>query len=225
MSHPLDNIFWNCLSGPQAHFAQGIGMARRYAKGFSPILGFAQAEQPDFAALAPYCDSGEQFYCSGWSGEMPDGWRLQAETTMYRMVWDGKMPDEVQDFFPRALDASHAQQAMALAVLTNPGPFGLRTLELGDYLGCFEGERLIAMAGERTNAEPYREVSGVCTHPEFQGRGLARRLMHTLIRRQLMRNEIPFLHVMCHNTSAHELYLRMGFRDYCKTPVRVIERL
>lgn len=225
MSHPLDNIFWNCLSGPQSHFAQGTGDARRYAKGFSPILGFAQAEQPDFAALAPYCDSGEQFYCSGWTGEMPEGWRLQAETSMYRMVWDGIMPNEVQDFSPRTLDASHAQQAMALAVLTNPGPFGLRTLELGDYLGCFEGERLIAMAGERTNADIYREVSGVCTHPDFQGRGMAKRLMHILIRRQLMRNEVPFLHVMCHNHSAHELYLRMGFRDYCKTAVRVVERL
>lgn len=225
MSHPLDNIFWNCLSGPQAHFAQGEGNARRYAKGFSPILGFAEAEKPDFAALTPYCDSGEQFYCSGWTGEMPDGWRLQTETTMYRMVWDGVMPDEVQDFFPSALNASHAQQAMALAVLTNPGPFGLRTLELGDYLGCFEGERLIAMAGERTNASIYREVSGVCTHPDFQGKGLAKRLMHNLIRRQLLRNEVPFLHVMCHNTRTHELYLRMGFRDYCKTAVRVVERL
>lgn len=225
MSHPLANIFWNCLSGPQAHFAQGTDSARRYTKGFSPILGFAEPEQPDFAAITPYCDSGEQFYCSGWSGETPDGWRVKIDATMYRMIWDGKMPEEVADFHPSSLQLTHAQQALDLAVLTNPGPFGLRTVELGEYLACFEGDRLIAMAGARTNADMYREVSGVCTHPQFQGQGLARRLMNTLIRRQLLRGEIPFLHAMCHNTSAHELYLRMGFRDFCTTAVRVMERL
>jgi predicted GNAT family acetyltransferase len=111
---------------------------------------------------------------------------------------------------------------LALAELTHPGPFGLRTLELGDYFGCFEGERLIAMAGERSCAAGLREVSGVCTHPDFQGRGLARRLTAKLIRRQMLRGETPFLHVMSANAAARELYRRMGFRDYRESVVRVI---
>ena len=36
----LDNIMWNCLSGPHAKFAAGEGPVRRYAPGFSPIVGF-----------------------------------------------------------------------------------------------------------------------------------------------------------------------------------------
>jgi predicted GNAT family acetyltransferase len=67
-----------------------------------------------------------------------------------------------------------------------------------------------------------REISGVATEPGFQGRGLARRLMLKLVRRQLQRGETPFLHVMCSNETAHGLYLRMGFRDYCETPVRIV---
>jgi ribosomal protein S18 acetylase RimI-like enzyme len=92
-----------------------------------------------------------------------------------------------KDEVPEAirLGAQHASQALELAKLTNPGPFGLRTIELGEYFGCFEGPRLIAMAGERMCAGPFREISGVCTHPDFQGRGLARRLMMKLIRRQM----------------------------------------
>ena len=35
----LDNIMWNSLTGPHARFASGEGNARRYAKGFSPIVG------------------------------------------------------------------------------------------------------------------------------------------------------------------------------------------
>ena len=86
---------------------------------------------------------------------------------------------------------------LALALLTKPGPFGPRTIELGEYFGYFDdGDRLIAMAGERMAAAGLHEISGVCTHPEHQGRGLARRLMLKLIRRQLLRGETPFLHVM-----------------------------
>lgn len=224
MSHLLDNIFWHALTGPQACFAAGAGDARRYAPGFSPILAFADAEQPDFSALLPFCEPGEHFYCGGWSGAAPEGWQIEAETTMFRMVWDGDLPELDKAFTYSQLCSQHAAQAVALATLTNPGPFGLRTIELGDYLGCFEGDRLLAMAGERSFAGVYREVSGVCTHPDFQGKGMARRLMTLLIRRQMQAGETPFLHVMSGNSNAHQLYLRMGFLDYCETPVRVVSR-
>jgi predicted GNAT family acetyltransferase len=48
--------------------------------------------------------------------------------------------------------------------------------------------------------------------------------MMKLIQRQLARGETPFLHVMCANEAAHGLYLRMGFRDYRQTTVRVVTR-
>ncbi len=229
MIHPLDNIFWHSLSGAQACFAAGEGDARRYAKGFSPILGFSNALQPDFDAINAYCEPGELFYCAGWIGAIASGWTLEVESTMYRMLWDGVMPPEDATFQARRLNPDNVkdtQDAVSLAQLTNPGPFGMRTIALGEYLGCFDkDDRLIAMAGERSYAPPYREVSGVCTHPDFQGKGLAKRLMHRLIRRQLLADEIPFLHVMCSNSAAHDLYLRMGFRDYCQTAVRVIRRI
>jgi GNAT superfamily N-acetyltransferase len=222
VAHLLDNIFWNTLNGLHVHLSSGTAQARRYAPGFSPIVAFPDAERPDFAALAPFCEPGERFYCDSWSGPAPDGWRIEAESTMYRMVWDGAMPeaDEAPDALP--LDARHAPQALELATLTRPGPFGLRTIELGEYFGYFDDGRLIAMGGERMAAPGLREISGICTHPDHQGRGYARRLMLKLIRRQLLRGETPFLHVMRANEAAHGLYLRMGFRDYRETVVRVV---
>jgi GNAT superfamily N-acetyltransferase len=224
MAHLLDNIFWNTLSGQHAHLSSGTDRARRYASGFSPIVGFPDPLQPDFAALAPFCEPGERFYCDAWSGPAPEGWRIEAESTMYRMVWDGVLParDEAPDAIP--LGPQHAAQALELALLTRPGPFGLRTIELGDYFGYFDDAKLVAMAGERMAAPGLREISGVCTHPDHQGRGYARRLMLKLIRRQLLRGETPFLHVMRANEAAHGLYLRMGFRDYLETVVRVVSR-
>ncbi|MDM0028476.1 GNAT family N-acetyltransferase [Variovorax saccharolyticus] len=222
MNPLLDNIAWNTLSGAHAGFATGTDRARRYAPGFSPIVGFAKPQQPDLADLAPFCEPGDHFYCMDWSGSAPAGWQIDLDSTMFRMVWQGALPDDDPQLDAVALRPEHAAQAVELAALTRPGPFGPRTPELGDYFGCFEGDRLIAMAGERMCAGTLREISGVCTHPDFQGRGLARRLAAKLIRRQLQRGETPFLHVMRDNEGAHALYARMGFRDHREVVVRVI---
>ena len=115
---------------------------------------------------------------------------------------------------------------MELARLTNPGPFGPRTPELGEYFGYFEGGQLIAMAGERMCAGDLHEVSGICTHPDFQGRGLARKLTLKLVRRQLQRGKTPFLHVMSHNTAARGLYEKMGFgfrETWSRRPARSLK--
>jgi ribosomal protein S18 acetylase RimI-like enzyme len=221
----LDNISWHALCGPHARFAAGTATVKRYASGFSPILGFADPARPDFDALRAYVAPADHFYCADWTGAAPPGWQIDADATMFQMVWAGALPAAGLVPDARPLDAAtHGAAALALAELTHPGPFGPRTLELGDYLGIFDGDRLVAMAGERMTAGPWREVSGVCTHPGYQGRGLAKRLMQELVRRQMQRGETPFLHVMRANDNAHALYLRMGFVDRRECPVRVVSR-
>ena len=224
MSSILNNITWSTLSGQHSHFATGNATVQRYAVGFSPIVGFPEPRDPDFDALVAFCDVDEQIYCPDWTGALPRGWRIHIEKQAYRMVWHEDIPQV--DVFPEAvsLGPKHAAQAAELARITNPGPFGLRTIELGDYFGWFEDGRLVAMAGERMYAKPYREVSGICTHPDFRGHGLARRLTQKLIRRQMLRGEIPFLHVMADNTAALRLYREMGFSVYRETVLRVISR-
>ncbi|MEO8671340.1 MAG: GNAT family N-acetyltransferase [Tahibacter sp.] len=222
MTELLDNIFWHSLVGEQARFASGDGAARRYAPGFSPIVGFAEPQRPDFDALVPYCLAGEHFYVDGWSGKVPADWVVDVESTMVKMVWKGDLPlnDEAPDAIP--IEPQHLSQVLELAALTRPGPFGPRTIELGEYFGYFDRDRLMAMTGERTHSGALREVSGVCTHPDFQGRGLAKQLMLKVIRRQMLRGQTPFLHVMSDNHSAHGLYQRMGFVDYRVSVVRVV---
>jgi ribosomal protein S18 acetylase RimI-like enzyme len=141
------------------------------------------------------------------------------------MIWDAPMPaeDAAPDAIP--LRTEHASQAVELAKLTNPGPFGIRTPELGEFFGYFDGGRLVAMAGERLCAGDLHEISGICTHPDFQGRGLAKKLSLKLVYRQMKRGETTFLHVISHNAAARGLYEKMGFRDYLETAVRVVTRL
>jgi GNAT superfamily N-acetyltransferase len=220
----LANVIWHSLTGPQADVSTGTDAARRYAPGFSPIVAFADVEHPDLAALVPYCEPGEHLYCGGWSGPAPAGWQIDAEATMFTMVWQAPAPMADGTVAAVQLGAEHVPQMLDLVALTKPGPFGPRTIELGEYFGVFEGPRLVAMAGERIFAGPLREISGVCTHPDFQGRGLARGLMQILLRRQMQRGETPFLHVLRDNPSAHGMYERMGFRDHRELTVRVLSR-
>lgn len=216
---------WNCLSGPQARFANGAGGIRRYAPGFSPILGCRDPQKPEFAELEKHCAPGDSFYIDIWNGVPPSNWRIDKEARMWKMVWDAPAPADDAAPDAVALRPEQAAQAVELATLTNPGPFGLRTPELGEYFCYFEGARLIALAGERMEIGSLREISGICVHPDFQGRGLARKLTLKLVHRQMRRGLTPYLHVMAHNTGARALYEKLGFRNYIETTVRVITRI
>ena len=224
MKSLLDNIIWHSLTGHQRELALGAGGARRYLPGFSPIAGFADPEQPQLDDLAAAVQPGEHLYCERWAGRPPSGWRVEEERLMRKLVWEAPPPPGTPAADAMPLGPEHAEQAVALAELTRPGPFGRRTIEMGEYYGYFSDGELIAMAGERMHAGNLREISGVCTHPDHLGRGHARALMLKLVQRELGRGQIPFLHVMSHNLRALTLYRRMGFVDYREVVVRVIAR-
>jgi ribosomal protein S18 acetylase RimI-like enzyme len=218
------NIIWRCMAGSQRPLTVGTDRARRYASGFSPIVAFADPAVPAFDDLAAVCEPGRPFYCSEWSGDAPAGWAIQRDARMLVMAWAGGAPpaDDASDAVP--LTHAHVPQMCALAELTRPGPFDVRTIDFGEYFGAFDGDRLIAMAGERMHDAPRRELSGICTHPDAQGRGLARRLTALVVRRELARGETPFLHVVGSNARAIQLYERIGFATVREVPVRVIAR-
>jgi predicted GNAT family acetyltransferase len=102
-------------------------------------------------------------------------------------------------------------EMLALVELARPGPFLARTIELGDYAGVFDGERLVAMAGERMRLPGFTEISAVCTHPDARGRGLGTALTHYVARAILDRGETPILHVRRDNHDAIRVYQRLGF--------------
>ncbi len=223
MTHLLDNIFWHALSGPQAKFAEGDHAARRYAHGFGDRR-LRRSTPARLVRTRRVLRAGRTLLHGGLDRCSSRRLANRSRVADVQDDLEADLPaaDEASDAVP--LNAKHAPQTLELAELTNPGPFGLRTIELGEYFGVFDGPRLIAMAGERSYAGTLREISGVCTHPDFQGRGLAKRLMLKLIRREMLRNETPFLHVMRDNVGAWQLYERMGFRKYREVVVRVISR-
>src|SRR6266567_6198253 len=111
---------------------------------------------------------------------------------------------------------------MELTELTKPGPFSARTHELGTFFGIRLGNQLAAMAGERMKLDGYTEITAVCTHPSFRGRGYAQALLGAVSRMIMARGETPFLHVFSDNAPAIALYHRMGLRIRCRLYVTVL---
>jgi len=112
-----------------------------------------------------------------------------------------------------------------LTKLTEPGPFALRTHELGTFLGIRIDGQLVAMAGERMKPANYTEITAVCVRPAYRGRGYAQILLGAVARQILGRGEIPFLHVFSDNDSAIALYRRQGMEIRRRLCVTVLGRL
>jgi predicted GNAT family acetyltransferase len=69
------------------------------------------------------------------------------------------------------------------------------------------------MAGERMRPAPgFAELSGVCTWPQFRGRGYAGRLTRRVLAGFVARGDTPFLHSWADNFGAIALYETLGFR-------------
>src|SRR5437868_11142446 len=50
--HPLDNVIWQALTTRQAQFAEGSAHARRFVREVSPLSGFEEPTDENYAALA-----------------------------------------------------------------------------------------------------------------------------------------------------------------------------
>jgi len=127
------------------------------------------------------------------------------------MVCAEPPPEAVEPAGLVELGAADVPELLALTELTQPGPFGPRTIELGRYVGVRADGRLAAMAGERLRPEGHTEISAVCTHPDFTGRGHAKALMLLLMADAARAGRRPMLHVKTENGAKH-LYAKLGFR-------------
>jgi predicted GNAT family acetyltransferase len=112
------------------------------------------------------------------------------------------------------LGPTDAAEMLALAQLTQPGPFGIRTGELGEFIGIRDvSGKLVAMTGVRLHVPGFTEISAVCTHPDHLGKGYAGTLMLEMMERIRRRGDTPILHVRSNNTRAIQLYERLGFKQ------------
>ena len=234
----LKNPMYYALTGEHAGLAESQGRAVRYPAQVAPFLGL-----PDDPTEQDWADAAELLGADHAAALMRPDLPLPAFIKLVQQF------DLVQLVAPEGFGATQAAapggdrpgdsqpgelqlvvlgpedvpEMLALIELTDPGPFRTRTIEMGSYLGLRDGDRLIAMAGERCRPPGYVEISAVCTDPAYRGQGLATRLIRAVAAGIEQTGARPFLHTGGTNTTAIRLYEGLGFTVSNRMKVTIVQ--
>jgi len=207
----LDRPIYHALATRQSEFALGHPPALRFRPEIEPFIAAADDSEAAIAALVALCRPDEALVMIQASAStIPSALVEVSRRGAVQMVTERPAPAAPP---PGAEPLGEADSAdmRALAELTAPGPFRDETWRLGGFWGVREGGRLIAMAGERLRLPGWTELSGVCTHPDARGRGLARALSAWKAHDIARRGEGVLLHAYADNKGAIALYRALGF--------------
>ena len=209
----LDNPIWSSLATRHAHLAiGGVGIvARRYPADIGPLSAVQAANFrafADLAAIVPKSDVAVLFLENSVEG--PRAGNCFAMERLFR--WS-VLPFQIshlrrRDFtdvvcrFSRNADAGEPHRAWAIPQQYSQ-PRGV--------VGIRVDGRLAAMAGKRLSPTGFAEVSAVCTHPDFRGRGYAQALVAAVTRNIHSEGRTPFLTSFEANTAAIRIYQQVGF--------------
>lgn len=224
LGHPLDNVLWNALATSQAHLALGGDLARRFRPEYAFFSGMPTLSAPGFRALADVMQPGEITAIAADHDFGPGPlFDVVDRKNLVQMVGPATGDvDKPQRF--RRLGVGDLPRMTMLAQETAPGPWFTRTSELGRFLGFEADGRLVAMVGERLRVPGHTEISAVCCHPDWRGRGLPADLMRLISQGIVARDEMPFLHVLAENVSAIGLYGKLGFRKRLQSRLTILRR-
>jgi len=224
MRHILDRPIWSALETAHADFAEGGKKARRYPPSIVPFAASADDAPESLEALEnlPSPDESMVLVEAGPIA-IPPGLSIETEASVVQMVAE-RPHEKISDPRIQPLTEADAEDMLALATLTKPGPFTLRAQSLGTFWGIKSEGRLLAMAGQRLRQTGFTELSGLCTHPDFQGRGLGTLLFHFVAGEIASRGDTAYLHAYATNTSAISLYKTLGFALRSEMNMRMVKR-
>jgi predicted GNAT family acetyltransferase len=210
--HPLDRPVWKALTTRQARLSIGPEQAKRYRPEINLFAAAADRSAESLVALSALIpQNGEIGTVERESFPDVPGTRVVRQAILNQMVATAS-PGLADPFAYDVLGPDDAADMLALATLTEPGPFFAETYRMGYFIGVRDGGRLIAMSGQRMRVPGFTEVSAVCTHPDHRGKGLAGKLMRVIIDRIIREGDAAFLHVYPDNRGAIALYEALGFR-------------
>jgi ribosomal protein S18 acetylase RimI-like enzyme len=207
--HPLDDPIRSSLRGEHARFAAWSGRIARYDQEVAGFIGHpTEMDEQDWTDLATLVGPATDISLRG-AHVPPARWTVLGQMASVQL--DGTNFEVGPDPETVVLGADDVPQMLDLVERTKPGPFRVRTIEMGTYLGLRHAGKLVALAGERMHPAGWTEISAVCTDPRYRKRGFSTRLVRAVGYGIRARGEVPFLHARADNVSAIGLYDSLGF--------------
>lgn len=224
MNHVLDRPAWNALASVHSAFAEGTPLAMRYAPSIVPFAAMKDDAAESIAALTDLAAAGETMALVE-ARPIPGLPRFETviDAMLVQMVAE-KPFEQLADPRILALGEPDAADMLELATLTKPGPFTLKAQSLGKFWGIRMDGRLVAMGGQRMRQPGFAELSGLCVHPDFQGKGLGKLMLRFVAGEISAGNETVYLHAYKDNAGAVGLYRSLGFTIRSDMHFRLIRR-
>jgi hypothetical protein len=212
MNHVLNNPVWNAAISANSHLVSGSKRVKLFDQEVSPFAALSEPTVEQLLELYElHTGDGIRFLWADALLPIPESWKTLHCIPGLQMVY---LPKEVprherEGIVP--LTEKNIPAMLALTKLTKPGPFGTRTIEFGNYEGIFVDGQLAAMTGQRFHCFDHIEISAVCTHPDHQGKGYARKLLLSQLAAVIDSGATPYLHVKSDNDRAIQVYESIGF--------------
>ncbi|OAQ40569.1 hypothetical protein A5893_06395 [Pedobacter psychrophilus] len=224
MSHILDNPIYNSLNSNHTQFSEGTSQVKYYQRDIAAFAGMETYDEESFKKL--HQQDPELFILFSPNNlSIPFNFNLVKKIEMLQLVYnENYIPIGDDDIEIIDLKEENISEMIDLVNLTQLGPFLLNTITLGNYVGIFKDQKLVAMAGHRFRPLNYIEVSAVCCHPNYLGKGFAYAIIREQIKRILDKQQVPFLHVREDNFGAIKLYEKLGFKTRCNMKAYVINK-
>jgi ribosomal protein S18 acetylase RimI-like enzyme len=207
----LDAPAWNAITSAQQSFATGTGHVKRYRRGILPFAAFEPGHEKEISSLSSLLEPEEIFYLIGELPPLPDHFIVLKELPCVQMVLQNPVPPIENTATISRLTATDKEAMFNLINKVQPGYYELETYQLGNYVGIWQQDMLVAIAGERMRLDGLAEISAICTDPAFTGRKYAQQLIAGLCHYHLQQGITSFLHVLETNERAIRLYEYMGF--------------
>ncbi|OQP58764.1 GNAT family N-acetyltransferase [Niastella populi] len=207
----LDAPAWHALTSAQQSFATGLEHVKRYRPGILPFAAFQPGHENELSSLGSLLEPEGIFYLIGDLPPLPDRFAVLKELPCAQMVLQKPLPVIENTAIISRLTADDKEAMFNLINKVQPGYYEPDTYQLGSYVGIWQQQRLVAIAGERMRLDGLTEISAICTDPDYTGRKYAQQLIAMLCQLNLQQGITPFLHVLETNERAIRLYEYMGF--------------
>ncbi|MDE3143140.1 MAG: GNAT family N-acetyltransferase [Bacteroidota bacterium] len=227
MASVLDNPIWNALCSVDSDKNIGTNDLSFLDADVAPFIGMQHWDEESQKKILDNAPSKRSwFLLIADEVNFIDELEITFTIPLYQFVCNklNNVTDYKNDITITSLNSSHVDDMLALTALTKPGPFMKRTIEFGNYHGIFEGDKLVAMGGERLHLDRFTEISAICTHPDFRGHGYGAAITHHLAQSVIQKGQIPFLHARVDNIKAIDIYERLGFEIRSTIQFYIIRR-